>query len=334
MRIGVINWDVSLPPDTYMGSYFAKTMSYKKWRYRTPYYADIISEDNICCHYRTQEEFDKELEYAIAAKIDYFAYVWETDDKENSPRNYSMNYARRMHQSSRLREKIKLCAIIMCCKEYTERDFCNLAEAMKSTYYEKVGNRPIVYLYTGYHVDIIEKFREFPQKYNTEDPYIVFLTDYRFTVDEKAKDGYYSKADAVSAYSHAPGETYSYSQFIDTLIEENEKRKEHYIDTIPLYSLGWDPTPRIDIKVPWITYGIRAFSPNPTSEELIIGAKRLSKWIKENKEYTKTKHVMVFSWNEFEEGAFICPTLNEDETINDERITSFAQVVDILKKEE
>ena len=62
------------------------------------------------------------------------------------------------------------------------------------------------------------------------------------------------------------------------------------------------------------------------------GAKRLADWIAKNKEYTKVGHVLCFAWNEFEEGAYICPTLNEDESINTDRITVMQKIVDILNQ--
>lgn len=40
----------------------------------------------------------------------------------------------------------------------------------------------------------------------------------------------------------------------------------------------------------------------------------------------------VYAWNEFEKGGFICPTLNADNSINDERIQVFAKLVDMWKE--
>ena len=339
MRIGVINWDCSLPPNTFFGSYFSKTLSYKKWRYRTPFYADIISEDNICCHYRTIEEYDIELQYAIEAKIDYFAYVWHTDNKNlkqdksilttaTHPHAWTQDYARKLHQKSSLSKKIKLCAILMCSQPYTESDYFNLAEAMKEAYYEKVDGRPIIYLFGGYRLDFIDTLRAFPQKYGTNDPFIVFMNN-----GAESEDGDYSRADAVSAYCcQGSGEVEKYSEIIDSLILKNEERKKYNIDTIPLFTLGWNPTPRIETSVPWITYPDKKYAPNPSPSEIAEGGARLARWISENKDYTKTGHVLTFAWNEFEEGAFMCPTLNDDESINKERISVFAHIVDELNE--
>ncbi len=339
MRIGVVNWDCSLPPNTFFGSYFAKTMSFKKWRERTPYYADIISEDNICCHYRTAEEYDLELKYAIEAKIDYFAYVWHTDDKNAKPdpnvkttvtraHAWTQDYVRKFHQRSDLAKKIKLCAILLCSHPYTESDYFNLSEAMKASYYEKVGEKPIVYLFGGYRTDIIDRLRAFPQKYGTSEPFIVFMNN-----GVESENGDYSKADAVTAYACAAGNIDKYSELVDVLISENEKRKKYNIDILPLFSVGWDPTPRIETSVPWVSYRNIKYSQGPTPNEIEEGARRLTAWIDENSEYTKTDHILTFAWNEFEEGSYICPTYNADNSINSERISGFSNAVRIFKKE-
>ena len=43
IRTGVINWDASLPPETYFGYYQTRTLSPAKYRYATPFYADIVN---------------------------------------------------------------------------------------------------------------------------------------------------------------------------------------------------------------------------------------------------------------------------------------------------
>ena len=339
MRIGVVNWDCSLPPNTFFGSYFAKTLSFKKWRGRTPYYADIISEDNVCCHYRTAEECDTELEYAIAAGIDYFAYVWHTDNRNakqrsdlatsvTHPHAWTQDYVRKLHQKSALAEKIKLCAILMSSQPYTEEDYKNLAEAMKAPYYEKVGERPIVYLFGGYVISLINILREFPEKYGTADPYIVFMNN-----GVKSENGDYSMADAVSAYAcENKSGIEKYDQLVDILIAQNENRKKYKLGIIPLFTLGWDPTPRIETTIPWYSYGNFEYAKDPSPEELVDGAEKFAAWMRENREYIGPDHVLTFAWNEFEEGAYMCPTYNSDGSINDDRISAFAKVVEIFNE--
>ena len=62
LKIGVVNWDASLPPDTYFGMYTSRSLCPKKYRSRTPFYAHIVNENKIEYNYRTLEEFDKAIE--------------------------------------------------------------------------------------------------------------------------------------------------------------------------------------------------------------------------------------------------------------------------------
>ena len=82
MRIGVVNWERTGSSDTYFGHYISRSLSPAKYRHRTPYYADIISENKIAFHKTSQEEYDKELQYAIDAGIDFFAYTWNSGEKD------------------------------------------------------------------------------------------------------------------------------------------------------------------------------------------------------------------------------------------------------------
>ena len=337
MRTGVINWDCSLPPDTFFGSYIAKTLGDKKWRYRTPYYADIISDTSISFHYKSAQEYERELQYAIDAKIDYFAYVWHTDDRYTKadpnvptsvthPHAWTQDYARKLHQNSKLSKKINLCAILLCSQPYIESDYESLAHEMKQPYYEKIGDRPLVYLFGGYRLDFIDLLRSFPKKYGTVDPYIVFMNN-----GAKSTNGDYSKADAVSDYACFRNDTEKYSDLIDTLIQNNEDRKIFGIDLIPTFTLGWDPSPRVEVKVPWISYNKKFYANTPTPQEIVQSSKRLAEWMSTNKEYIKSRHILTYAWNEFEEGAFICPTYNNDGSINEERIEAFAKAAEIFK---
>jgi len=338
MRIGVINWDCSLPPDTFFGGYFSKSLSGKKWRTRVPYYADILSDDTVCCHYRTAEEFDIELQYAIDAKIDYFAYVWHTDDKTAKqddsiktsvtwPHAWTQDYARKLHQKSALSTKIKLCAILMNGHPFTESDYAALADAMKQPYYEKIKNRPIVYLFGGYATEIISILRHFPEKYKTENPYIIFMNN-----GVKSLDGDYSKADAVSSYNtgNEKMNILRYEQHFENQINGNEHRKKYGLPIIPTLTVGWNPTPRIESPIPWYSYEQLTYCERASAQELEESAIKLSQWIQQNKNFANVGHILAFAWNEFEEGGYICPTYNVDGTVNEDYIFAFAKAVDIF----
>ena len=97
--------------------------------------------------------------------------------------------------------------------------------------------------------------------------------------------------------------------------------------------MGWNPTPRIKHTVPWVTYPDGIYAPPTTVEELFTAANRLKSWTEEHRNLCPTGHVLTFAWNEFEEGAWICPTLGKDTTTSDTHYRdAFAQIAANWKK--
>ena len=327
--IGVINWDASLPSETFFGFHVTKSLSPNRFRNATPYYADIIGDERIDYHYRTQEEDDRELQYAIDAGIDYFAYCWYGSDKSlpgYEGKLPELNYARSLHMKSRLADKLKLCAIIVMSHPWLDEDYAELIDAAKEDFYQKIEGRPAIFLLGGYDKNYIKDLRRRFAEKGAADPYITFLDNW---VDNS--EGDYSLADAASSYSGRGEDTAAFADHVKILINANEERKKYGISLIPHFSTGWDPSPRIVNPVPWGKYPQKIYAPTPNESELLEGAKELADWIKANKDIATTGHILTFAWNEFEEGGWICPTINGDRTANLSRLNAFKKVVELWK---
>ena len=185
--VGAINWDCSLPSSTFFGGYQTRSLSPAKYRYMTPYYADVLGPDKIDYHWRTQAEYDREMQYAIDAGIDYFAYCWYADDfnAERVPVSTGRGacvdrhvcelvYARNMHLKSALRSKLKLCAILCGNHPYTDREVETLVRAMKEDCYQKAMGRPLLYLF-GNRGDLLARVRRTCRRLGVESPYAVAM---------------------------------------------------------------------------------------------------------------------------------------------------------------
>lgn len=333
IRIGVINWDCAAPKNTFFGYHTAKSLGPCEFRTQTPYYAHIDGPDQIHYTYKTQAEYDRELEYAINAGIDYFAYTWYTEEKldrdDIEGKLHEITHARKMHLSSKLKDQIHLCAIFVCSHIHTDNDFEKLAHEMKQPYYEKIDGRPLVYLLGGYRTDYIERLNALCIKHQLPAPYIVFFNS---SAEAESEVGDYSRASAVSRYSCVVKGVKTCEEFYDDLIFQNERRKKFDIDIIPLFSMGWNPRPRILNPIPWTSYPDMDYAPMASKEELLEGARQLCDWIKENPKVTPTRHILTFAWNEFEEGGWICPTYNQDLSINEERIEIFKEITQLFKE--
>ncbi len=331
IRIGAVNWDCSLPPDTYFGYYQTRSLSPKKFRTVTPFYADVLSEDSITYHYRTQEEFDTELSYAIDAGIDYFAYVWygEEGSKNCEPKGpnscshkvHELTFARKRHIKSNLREKLHLCAIAGA-HPFTENDIRDLVRTMREPFYEKIDGRPLLYVFNGRRMDFINAVRSICAAENVAAPFVVPLYS---GMTDPSED--HSGVDALSAYTCEKSEIERYAQLSETVLAENESRRQTGLPVIPLYSTGWDPSPRVEHPCPWYAYPNERYMRFASEEELLEGAASLVSWIETKAKDQFLNHILSFAWNEFEEGGMICPLLNEQCETDDSRLKAFQKVV-------
>ena len=348
VRVGVVHWDCSLPRETWWGFHQTRTLSPKKFRTYTPYYADIISEDKIDYHWRDQKEFDRELEYAIEAGIDYLSFVFypvegsklhvPTSNADCSHMVYSLKYAYRMYLGSELKNKIGMAAI-MGKHPFAESDYMELAELLKQPFYEKVNGRPIVYLFWQIKVEDIEGVLKAVEKVGGEKPLFIAMFGGKPPMDTR-----YDLVDGLSAYSCGKDGITTHAELVEAALEENiwraEARVNDLIDakninlTVPLYPVGWDPSPRVDNPSPWTTYPATSYAKDPTPEELEKGAQVFADKIKNTECLRDTffGHIMMFAWNEFEEGGWICPTYNEDLTINTDKVHAVAKMIKYWKK--
>ncbi|MBQ8576682.1 MAG: hypothetical protein IJ449_01745 [Clostridia bacterium] len=329
MRIGVINWDCSLPPETYFGYYQTRNLSPAKYRPVTPYYADVCGTDAVSYHRRTQEEYDRELSYAVRAGIDYFAYVWYPDEGSRthvttSPTDcsahvFELNYARRLHEHSVLRDKIGLCAIAGA-HPFSDGDVDALVRAMQAPYYETIDGRPLLYVYNGSRTDFIERVRAACAKRGTPDPYVVAM--YHSIHGGEDLDA----SDALSAYAAVKSGVTTYSELFAECLRANETRRATGKPVIPLFTTGWDPSPRVDQPSPWVTYPDKDYAAFASAEELMTGARGLVDWIRTACGAQFAGHILTFAWNEFEEGGIICPTVGADGNPDTARLDAFGAV--------
>lgn len=331
IRIGVINWDAGLTGDTYFGRYMLNSLSNPVHNTRLPYYAKKDIEGNYFFPERSDEEYDEELKMAIEAGVDFFAYCWYPDGvgervigeeayPEIAEHLPELNKMRKKFQRSSLNKKIKMCAAIVASHQFSENDFKELVFAMKQDYYEKKDGRPLVFVFGGYLTEFLAKVKEEAGKEGLN-PYIVFLDNGKIS-----ETGDYSEADAVSDYASIH-EAVTFEEHCEKTQQDNEKRKKYGISVLPVFGLGWNPEPRNDRPVPWVKYEGSTYAPAPNATQTEKAMNDFFAWIDENSEQANTGYGLVYAWNEYEEGGFLCPTLGSDGKPNREILDGFSKAV-------
>jgi len=154
----------------------------------------------------------------------------------------------------------------------------------------------------------------------------------------------YNIVDGLSAYSFGGLNMHTHAELVKGGMEENiwraTAKENEWIEakninmTVPLYPVGWDPSPRVDIPSPWATYDQVPYAKSPTAQELLECGTWFAEQIKtvDCLRDTFFGHILMFAWNEFEEGAWICPTYNEDLTINTDKVNAVSKLIKYWKE--
>ncbi len=329
-RVGVVNWNATLPADGYFGRYATRSLQDERFRDRLPYYAQVSG--GLRFPPITQELVDEQLRYAIDAGIDYFAYCFYTSTKIEAPAcdvdkeaDWNvLNAMRRLHETSVYRDKISLCAILRPSK-MNPADYDALVCLMREPFYEKIDGRPLAYYFGGAAESVPAKatLEHAAEKAGVAKPYSVLFAD-------KEPDAGF---DALSKYTYC-GTGERFEEVVDGAIAVCDKQKAGGLPVIPMVTTGWNPEPRVLHPVPWTSYSADRYAPPADPAGIRYMGEAYAAWIDANPDCTTTGHVLTFAWNEFEEGGFLCPTLGADGQPNTAVLDSFAKAVIALKSKE
>lgn len=338
LTIGAIRWDAWFKSESNNDPSFQvqRSLSPKRFHFRAPFFAEVTDDDKIFIPEYNQDTFDKEMEYAIDAGVDYFAYVWY-----GNPGQEGLSLARKLHTTSKYRNDVKMCACFDgngINKDYVKEEVPKL---FKEDFYKKVfDGRPLVYYFglctwwDGIKADI-EFFNNVCEKENIKKPFYVIM-------DATVEQCLYVKGDAISHYCAWGGDGEPFEAMHLRNIEkwENESKacEENGLQFIPTITSGWNNETRHENPVSWITMDLsKSYVQYATADEVYNQAKAAKDFlIKKN---IPVNSAIIYAWNEHDEGGWICPTLKVDENgkqlydkngkklINDERILAVKKVI-------
>lgn len=332
--IGAIRWDAWFPGNTpsqpeekpNVGRQVAETLSQPQYYFRLPYFARLSQDGTASYPPPTQALFDAEMAYAADAGIDYFAYCMYEDNSE-------MAYARHFHEKSALGEQVKMCAILTAGPYKIQKHIKHLVHYFQQDYYQKVcGGRPLVYFF-GWLKDTAECIRlllEGCEKAGVPKPYLAAM--FWNCDDEKAQ--YF---DAVSGYAVGgkDGESYADLTARARARWEDARLKEQKL--IPLVTAGWDPRPRHERPVSWMTVSADSWAQTARPEEIARHLQETLDYMGHHRELCPANTLIIYAWNENDEGGWLVPTARCDDKgqpirlENGALLPSFARLLAIKK---
>jgi hypothetical protein len=318
--VGAIRWD-GWHMDGGVGSAVRKSLTPPEWRYRLPFFAKVGEDGGIALDGDTPEVMEAEIAAAKTARLDYWAFLAydETDP---------MTRGLQLYLGSPHRADVGFC-IISETAHWQRGNTSALAERfgklMAEPGYQRVaGGRPLFY-FLHHQTKGIEKnwgglagFREAVSALRTAakarglaEPYCAVMS-YDVNAAKALADA--AGLDAISAYAFQRGDLRApYAKLTGDLERFWEIQRASRAAVIPLAMAGWDRRPRVQNPVPWEHFGgdVDRYYECATPEQVAAHIATAAQWTREHRDACPAQAVIIYAWNEFDEGGWLCPTLTE-----------------------
>ncbi|HEY4064925.1 MAG TPA: hypothetical protein VGM30_23640 [Puia sp.] len=310
--IGAIRWDAwigdlgeGLVDANNVGLQVEKTLGPHRYHYRAPFFSKEISYDSIQTRGATQKIMDEEIRLAKSAGIDYWAFCWY-------PFHSGLDTARTLYLASKHTGDVKWCVILGTNPFRNESDAPWLVKRFKENNYQKVaGGRPLVYIFQKIELKVIDRIRDLCKEQGVPPPYVVVMDFVPATAKAMAET---LKADALSSYKSAAGK--NGEPYFPVLPKADSINWERYsksgMKIVPWVTTGRNTKPRIDHPVRWATVPPEQWVADGTPEQIADDLANCLQWTKTHTEACEANAIIMYAWNEFDEGGWICPTFGND----------------------
>ncbi len=318
--VGAIRWDAWHGDRSEVGKAVERSLAPAKWHGRLPFFARVNGEQQVQIDGANQQVVDREIQYARTARLDYWAFLMYAPGS-------AMNYGLEFYLSSTHKRGLRFCLIVEqtqwqsrdSAEQWAERTAALIA---RSEYQLVEGGRPLLYVlaaepnsaawgarHTGEALDLL---RAAARSAGRGEPYVVIL-DYRPARASEMRAE--ARADAISAYAYQRGGSNApYAQ----LAREAEQFWQECAATgssvVPIVMSGWDRRPRVEHPVFWETWqkpnvDLGKFYAPPTPAELSSHLRAAVTWVGAHAAAAPAKAVLIYAWNENDEGGWLVPTL-------------------------
>jgi hypothetical protein len=287
----------------------------------------VIGQNHVRIDGGRQEVMDREIELAADSELDYWAFL-------TYPESSPMSEALQQYLRSSNRQRIKFCLILhnalLVSDEQWPKELERLIVLLKQPGYQTVlDGRPLIYALSSTRFPFA-RFSKFLTAAESAglNPYSVFMGwDPPDDFNAVAGRGF----DAVSAYAKSGSQT----EFreLSRSVERSYWRAaaEAQVPYVPLVTTGWDKRPRQDNPVSWerdhAYHRQRVFPSTATPQEIAVHLDRAVKFVKEHPTICIARTVIIYAWNEYDEGGWIAPTRGPDGVPDTRRLDAIRSIL-------
>ncbi|WP_271504858.1 hypothetical protein [Bradyrhizobium sp. CCBAU 11357] len=321
--VGAIRWDAWYAPGSSVTAAVEKALSPPQYQWRAPFFAKVPPSLNaqVELPHASQSLIDLEIQQAAYARLDYWAFVgYGIDDP--------MSLALRYYLSSSIKDLVKFCFFTELARWGSADNLSSIPrehiELMKRPQYVRVHDERPLYFLGFIDKNILfqrwkgpdglrsqlARFRAEAISAGVGNPYIVLAGPFAQASEWSSLGG-----DAVGAYALGdPLGIGSYSA-LEKVVEQRWRSLSSLgLPLVPTVMAGSDRRPRVEHPVPWESgqrpyVGMQYYFEKPTSSEISHHLQRALDFIAEQPYGLRAPAVLIYAWNENDEGGWLVPTL-------------------------
>ena len=338
LRVGAIRWDAwygEVGPVEHV----EHSLGQPKYHFRLPWFASLGADGKVGINGDSEAIMKAELNYAAEAGLDYWAFL---DYGPGSP------MTRALDRYLAVEDK---CGVSYCFIEEGGQidargaeDWPRVIEQFKNPHYVRVlDGRPLLFVFERpkkHGREIFDDLRRRTVAAGLKEPYLVLMG--WDASEHRAAFGF----DAVSEYACA-GKGYtsdpeSYERLTSRHVKEKlwDKWAREHTPCITFATAGWDTRPRQERPPPWCTWVTASPDPMPlaeqkplidaataTPDQLAVHLRDAIAWTQEHRDLNPANCLIIYGWNENDEGGWLIPTLRPDGKPDVSRIRALGGVL-------
>lgn len=339
VAVGAIRYDAWDAPASALTIAEAAALSQAAYTARAPFWASVAGS-TVTLPAATAARMTTEIQLAANAGLDFWAFLgWAPGDPANA--------ALDLYRASAGRALIGFCMIEnMQGLYYLGTWLPNVARTiglMAEAGYRKHAGRPVLFINAMSDADIVARFGSLAATATVfaglrsqciaagvGNPYIVVM------------DGWHVRAASLAAYGADAATSYAalgtistptaYASLAASVEQWRIDLAATGVDVVVPLTAGWDPRPRIGGSATYFgdqaTGNPLAYYQQPTPAELAQHVADGIAWLRRNPNVAPAQIALLYAWNEFTEGGWICPTYVAGSPDGDEsRINALTDVL-------
>ncbi len=337
--VGAIRWD-GWYGDGGVVKELEVSLGQPKYHYRLPWFAQVLSEGKVAINGDSQAIMRQEIAYASQAGLSYWAFVDYLDESAG------MSIGLNRYLAAEDKKHIRYCLVEEGARldKSGAKAWSKMVEHFRHPDYQTVlDGRPLLFLFaktTKLGKAEWDDLKRQSISAGLKAPYLVLMGW------EAEKDRAALGFDAISEYAcSAKGYTTdpeTYERLTTHSVSEKlwGKWKRERSPCITFASAGWDTRPRQERPPSWCPWVKATPDSTPpaqqkplidattaTPDELAAHVRATIEWTKAHRDLNPANAILIYAWNEHDEGGWLQPTRGVDGKPDDSRIQALGKIL-------